>query len=136
MKKLYIKTQGNAIVTASICPFDGAIEIDVDDSIGIENIDDYLFENNNLSKKEAEWLYDDRPIRLFVRNEMIESIALEFPEFMYFRKKIGIPVQQFDGGYYVYVKDFEGFAVNGNSMTNEQVVELLNSFNITIEYKS
>jgi len=136
MKKLYIKTQGNAIVTASVYSFEGAIEIDVDDSIGIENIDDYLFVNNNLSKKEAEWLYDDRPIRLFVRNEMIESIALEFPEFMYFRKKIGIPVQQFDGGYYVYVKDFEGFAVNGNSMTNEQVVELLNSFFITIEYKS
>ena len=136
MKKIYIKTQGNAIVTASVYSFEGAIEIDVDDSIGIENIDDYLFENNNLSKKEAEWLYDDRPIRLFVRNEMIESIALEFPEFMYFRKKSGIPVQQFDGGYYVYVKDFEDFAVNGNSMTNEQVVELLNSFFITIEYKS
>jgi len=35
MKKLYIKTQGNAIVTASVYSFEGAIEIDVDDSIGI-----------------------------------------------------------------------------------------------------
>ena len=81
-----------------------------------------VIEAQRLADYEASWLHKDRTIRVFMSDSDYLELIKTYPPFALYPKEKGIPVEEANGGQYLYL--------NNLLQEHEQMFEMFDSTEI------